>query len=99
VSRSASTIDLIARAVGILSGYRDIEGAYIETSDTAKRAVLEALGLEIANRTSARRTLEELRSRAALPLDPLVVAIELEPCQIPLRVNSEIATLEIWVTD
>jgi (1->4)-alpha-D-glucan 1-alpha-D-glucosylmutase len=99
VTRGASTIDLIARAVGILSGYRDIEGAYIETSDTAKRAVLEALGLEIADRTSARRTLEELRSRAALPLDPLVVAIELEPCQIPLRVNCRIATLEIWVTD
>ena len=34
-----------------------------------------------------------------MPLDPLVVGIELESCQIPLRVNSEIATLEIWVTD
>jgi (1->4)-alpha-D-glucan 1-alpha-D-glucosylmutase len=99
VTRGASTIDLIARAAGLLSGYRNIEGAYVETSNTAKRAVLEGLGLQIADSASARRTLEELRSRAALPLDQIVVATELEPCHISIRVIREIATLEIRVTD
>src|SRR4029450_9237126 len=46
VTKGDSTIDLIARLAGILSGYRDTKGAYIETSDTAKRGVLEALGLD-----------------------------------------------------
>src|SRR6202007_1848670 len=87
------------RAAGLLSGYRNIEGAYVETSNTAKRAVLEGLGLQIADSASARRTLEELRSRAALPLDQIVVATELEPCHISIRVIREIATLEIRVTD
>ena len=63
------TIDLIAQAVGILSGYKDTKGAYIVTSDTAKRAILEGLGLEIGSGTSALRTLEELRHRATRPLD------------------------------
>jgi len=92
-------IDLIARAAGILSGYRDTQGAYVETSNTAKRAVLEGLGLEIASGTSSLRTLEELQYRATLPLDPVVTALALEPCRIPVRVNRDIATLEIWATD
>ena len=93
------TIDLIAQAVGILSGYKDTKGAYIVTSDTAKRAILEGLGLEIGSGTSALRTLEELRHRATRPLDPLIMAAELEPCRVPLKVHTDIATLEIVATD
>ena len=99
MSEGDRTIDLIARAAGILSGYRDTQGAYIETSNAAKRAVLEGLGFETASGPSALRTLEELQYRAAMPLDPLVTALELEPCCFPLRVNRDIATLEMWATD
>jgi hypothetical protein len=49
VTKGGSTIDLIARLAGILSGYRDTKVAYVETSDIAKRAVLEALGLDISS--------------------------------------------------
>jgi hypothetical protein len=85
VTNGSRPIDLIARSAGILSGYRDTKGAYVETSDIAKRAVLEGLGLDISSDTAALRTLEELRSRAALPLDPVVTARELDPCLIPRR--------------
>jgi (1->4)-alpha-D-glucan 1-alpha-D-glucosylmutase len=90
-----STVDLIARLAGILSGYRDTKGAYVETSDTAKRAVLEGLGLDISSDTAALRTLEELQSRAALPLDPVVTACEREPRLVPLRSGPNLRTLEI----
>jgi (1->4)-alpha-D-glucan 1-alpha-D-glucosylmutase len=98
VTMGVSTIDLIARTAGILSGYKDTEGAFIETSDSAKRAVLEGLGLEIGNDTSALRTLEELRYGATRPLDPLTTAVELEPFRVPLRDHIDVAMLEIMVT-
>jgi hypothetical protein len=98
VTKDDGTIDLIARLAGILSGYRDTKGAYIETSDHAKCAVLEGLGLDISSGTAALSTLEELQSRAAQPLDPVVTACELEPRLIPLRAGSDLAALEIWAT-
>jgi (1->4)-alpha-D-glucan 1-alpha-D-glucosylmutase len=94
-----SAIDLVARAAGILSGYKDTNGAYIETSHSAKRAVLDALGFEIGSSTSVLRTLEELRYGATRPLDSLIIAIELKPFSFPLRVHADIKTLEIVVTD
>src|SRR5262249_51150236 len=93
------TIDLIARAAGLLSRYKDTYGACVETSDTAKRGVLDALGLEIGSPASARRTLAELRFGAALAPGPLITAVELKPCCVPLRVQSDIKTLEILITD
>jgi (1->4)-alpha-D-glucan 1-alpha-D-glucosylmutase len=60
--------------------------------------VLEGLGLDISSGTAALSTLEELQSRAAQPLDPVVTACELEPRLIPLRAGSDLAALEIWAT-
>jgi (1->4)-alpha-D-glucan 1-alpha-D-glucosylmutase len=99
VTESDSIIDLIARLAGILGGYRDTKGTYVETSDSAKRAVLESLGLDIASDTAAVRTLEELQSRATLPLDPLVTAFEREPRFVTLRADCPQAMVEIWVTN
>lgn len=99
MTNGSRPIDLIARSAGILSGYRDTKGGYVETSDIAKRAMLEGLGLDISSDTAALRTLEELRSRAALPLDPVVTARELDPCLIPLRAGSNLAALEIWASN
>ena len=79
----------LAELVGILPSYYDVQGNLRETSDETRRALLTAMGYEVADDDRARASLEALQARErARLLDPVAVVEIGSECSRSLRVRA-----------
>ncbi|NBB82208.1 MAG: 4-alpha-glucanotransferase, partial [Alphaproteobacteria bacterium] len=86
-----TALDRLADAVGIEPGYHDIWGQWRPVSDTAKRAILDALGLPAADEAAVETSLARLaRRRWDRVVDPVsVVGSEAQPGGIGVIVPAD----------
>ncbi len=83
----APALGRLARSCGVLTAYTDAGGRKRESSATAVRAVLSALGIPAATAADSARAMRELRARhLRTPLDPVLVAWDKHRLSIELRI-------------
>ena len=71
-SGGATFLATLAERVGVLASYVDNDGVLRQTSDDVKVAVLAALGIDAADETAARSSLQQIeQSERARPFAPV----------------------------
>ncbi|WP_243373422.1 malto-oligosyltrehalose synthase [Microvirga solisilvae] len=85
MSRLEALLENLSEAIGISSDYSDAFGRNIKTTPETRRALLEALGLNISTEEAAQQSLSRLKKLKA-GLIPAVISILADrPTLIPLR--------------
>jgi (1->4)-alpha-D-glucan 1-alpha-D-glucosylmutase len=85
MSKLDALLERMAALVGISTDYSDAFGKRVETSSDTRKALLAALGLDVASAKGAQESLERLERLKAGPL-PAVMTVEADaPAKIKLR--------------
>jgi (1->4)-alpha-D-glucan 1-alpha-D-glucosylmutase len=85
MSKLDALLERMAALVGISADYSDAFGKRVETSSDTRKALLTALGLDVASAKGAQESFERLERLKAGPL-PAVITVEAEaPAKIKLR--------------
>jgi (1->4)-alpha-D-glucan 1-alpha-D-glucosylmutase len=85
MSKLDALLERMAALVGISPDYSDAFGKRVETSSDTRKALLAALGLDVASAKGAQESIERLERLKAGPL-PAVLTVEAEaPAKIKLR--------------
>jgi len=75
----------LSEAYGVYHGYHELSGHYVQASDEAKIAQLQALGLDMTDDAALERALEAVAAEEARLLPATLVIRHAESTQIPLR--------------
>ena len=90
------SLDELANAAGILSGYRDQARVAVETSLAARTAVLQGLGFDVSSASAVRDALADLHARRNRPVPPCIVVAADAPVRIDLRAQPATSSRLEW---